>query len=723
MALDLCLPTSTDANDPARLQEGACLLVRPPTPPYVFPTNFPGEVFYHRVVTAPVATGPSTRATLVLALEASFGAGTPAAGQQMVFTRIRLFAGVPFDGTYTVTHPYGTETFPDVKAGSAARDIIFTEDVGLAPGNFTDALVSRVGPFLQHSDEGPGGAPAAALILPFAGTAPNTSAIPGVSRSFLGDGATPRWITGSPFGTNYFEMCGPFDGPGFPDRCIRQDLFTVTGMLHEGALGSPLSVQRSTYNRNDAGSHVDVMARASAGPGQLAPLLSVGGHNVPPVKLDGPNVLGDWYAQGIPVPAGAIPSTVTVTNSSDVIPTSIVARVTDEVNISSATLVAGTLTVVATSSDKGVTNGDAPAKLSLAGFPAATRVSTANGADPAEVRFTATGVTIPPANVRVSSDAGGEAFAELAIGNAAASYPDGVPYAADDQANAFQNEGAANPIFILRNDVCGGAALGGTITIVSNPTLGVASVGSVPNLPNPPERVIFYRAGTSTGTDTFKYTVANGVGRSNVGTVTVTILPDPLGPIPTANPDPIVGSTINVTAGQAVTVNVLANDSGNGGVLDPASVVVSAAPVRGTTTVNLATGAITYQSTATAGTITFQYTVKNTAATGGRLSAPATVTVNVVTAEALTMRTPGSCSLPNRWRLQGTSSVSANNIVTIYDGGSPTKLDGTANPIIGTVPVINGNWQFQGTNYACRATVSIRSSLGTTLTNLPVQVK
>jgi hypothetical protein len=112
--LDLCLP---NASDPGLLQETACLLARPPTPPYAFPTNFPEEIFYHRVVSAPLATSATKRATLVLALEAAFGSGAAAAGQQIVFTRIRVTAGVPFDGTYTVTHPYGLEVFTDVVAG------------------------------------------------------------------------------------------------------------------------------------------------------------------------------------------------------------------------------------------------------------------------------------------------------------------------------------------------------------------------------------------------------------------------------------------------------------------------------------------------------------------------------------------------------------------------------------------------------------------------------
>ena len=365
--LDLCIPTASTTADPQGDQETACLLAAPPALPYVFPTSFPDEVFFHRVVSNPLNTSVTgKRAILVLALEAAFGSGAAAIGQQMVFARIRVTAGVPFDGTYTVTHPYGTETFANVVAGVGNRDIIFTEDVGLTPGNFTDALTSRVGPFLQHVEDTlidpatglafvprPGGPAAQPLVLP---NDPVTGFIPGVSRYFLGDGVTPRYITGSPFGTNWFEICGPFDGPTFPDRCIREELFTVTGMLHDPntVVGSPLTVTRASYARTDGASQVDVMARASRSPGQAAaPKLTAAGQSVSPVLMAGPTVLGDWYAQGIPVPSTDVPTQITVTNSGDVPPTSITSHIVDEVVIKSVAYADGTLTVVATSSDKG----------------------------------------------------------------------------------------------------------------------------------------------------------------------------------------------------------------------------------------------------------------------------------------------------------------------------------------------------------------------------------
>jgi hypothetical protein len=727
MVLDLCIPTATGAQDPQLLQETACLLGPPAPPlPYTFPTSFPDELFYHRVVSNPLLTSTGgKRAVLVLALEGAFGSGSPAAGQQMVFARIRVTAGVPFDGDYTVTHPYGTETFPNVTSGAGNRDIFFTEDVGLVPGNFTDALVSRVGPFLQHSDLAPGGPAAGPLALPFD---PVTGFIPGVSRYFLGDGVTGRYVTGSPFNTNYFELCGPLPAPVFaadgvtvvtagnPNYgCYRQDLFTVTGMLRDlttNPIGSPLSVQRATYNRDDTATRVDVMARASSSPGQGVPKLTAAGQNVSPVLMDGPTALGDWYAQGIPFPPGVVPSTIAVINSGDAPPTSVTSHVVDEVTVKSAVYdsATSTVTVIATSSDKGAsTLGIGPASLSLSGFPAAVKAPGPNAAiDPAEVSFTVAGIAIPPAFIRVASDAGGQSTADLTMGVSTKTYLAGVPFAADDTAEVVQNDPVAIGIDVAGNDVSS-LPMGAPVVVV-NPAIGTATASA---------GQIFYKAPSVTGTATIKYTVSNAAGTSNVGTVTVTVLPDPNGPIPTAVNDPSTGA-INVTSGQAVAINVLANDSGNGGTLNPASVVVTTPPAAGTTSVNLATGAITYTA-AGAGTFTFQYKVSNTASANGTIqtSNAATVTVTVTAAENLTVQQPLKCSLPSKWQIRGTSNISTGNTITIYKGAT---AGGTAQ-VIGTTPVVNGAWQFQGTTVACTSPVSIQSTLGTKIQNLVVQVK
>ncbi len=204
--------------------------------------------------------------------------------------------------------------------------------------------------------------------------------------------------------------------------------------------------------------------------------------------------------------------------------------------------------------------------------------------------------------------------------------------------------------------------------------------------------------------------------------MSVAVLADPNGPVPTAVNDPTTGA-INVTAGQAVTINVLANDNANGGTLDPATVTVTAAPASGTTTVNAATGAVTYTSAA-AGTFTFRYKVSNAPSANGTVqtSNEATVTVTVASAENLTIRSPGRCSLPAKWQLQGTSNVSTGNTITIYKG-AVVPANPTASDIVGSAPVVNGSWQFQGQNVGCISPISIQSSLKTKIQNIPVQIK
>ena len=111
---------------------------------------------------------------------------------------------------------------------------------------------------------------------------------------------------------------------------------------------------------------------------------------------------------------------------------------------------------------------------------------------------------------------------------------------------------------------------------------------------------------------------------------------------------------------------------------------------------NPTTGAITYTAT-TAGTRTFQYRVSNKPSANGTVQTSniATVTVTVASAENLTIRSPGKCALPSKWQLQGTSNVSTGNTITIYRGAT---VGGT---VIGTAPVVQGAWQFQGTAVGC----------------------
>ena len=155
VALDLCVPTTVNQLDP-------CLLAPlpgapPPTLPFSFPDNWLDEFFWYGA-DATLDFDGTNSALLVQAVEAAFGGGPPAIGDQITFARIRIRIDAPVDGNYTVTYPYGEQVFPNVTAGIKAINV--TSDIGIgAPGDFTGALNSAIGPFLTPVD-------AVELLLP-----------------------------------------------------------------------------------------------------------------------------------------------------------------------------------------------------------------------------------------------------------------------------------------------------------------------------------------------------------------------------------------------------------------------------------------------------------------------------------------------------------------------------------------------------------------------------
>src|SRR5262245_12977175 len=174
-----------------------------PAAPVVFPTNFPEEFFYHRII-AGLASG-TLKATLVLALEGAFANGAPAAGDQLVFarTRVTIVGGAP-GGVYTATHPSGV--IPNITLDSLGNGR-FNNDVGLIPGAFTAALNGGVAPFLRF------------LAGP----------VPPAPRN-IGTSLAPQTVIGSPCvpPTNFFRL----NGPGLPVGGLVTDQFdTLIGEI------------------------------------------------------------------------------------------------------------------------------------------------------------------------------------------------------------------------------------------------------------------------------------------------------------------------------------------------------------------------------------------------------------------------------------------------------------------------------------------------------------
>ncbi|MBC9798653.1 Ig-like domain-containing protein, partial [Sinomicrobium weinanense] len=172
-------------------------------------------------------------------------------------------------------------------------------------------------------------------------------------------------------------------------------------------------------------------------------------------------------------------------------------------------------------------------------------------------------------------------------------------------------------IDVVANDQAGNADIDPvTVALVDLPENGTANVydntGVVEYVPN---------AGFI-GEDTFTYTVDDEDGyTSNVATVTITIDPEPTGPI--ANDD-----AAHVNPNSFVTIAVLDNDAEGSAPIDPATVEEVTGPENGGIAIN-DDGTVDYIPDAGfIGEDSFQYTVKDEE---GRVSNVATVTVDVTT--------------------------------------------------------------------------------------------
>jgi hypothetical protein len=177
-----------------------------PTNPFSVQIGFDTEAFYWLATSVMDVVGGG-KALLVMAVECSFGGDfTPVDGEQFVFTRIRLRIDAPVDGTYTVTHPFGTKTF---NVTAATRAINWTFD----HGDYIPYLNNRI-------KTGPIGAFLTAVAPP-----------PPVG--FLGTPVAAQTVTGSPTGNNFFRIDGPagsnLDGAGHD--FIQSNQFFISAKL------------------------------------------------------------------------------------------------------------------------------------------------------------------------------------------------------------------------------------------------------------------------------------------------------------------------------------------------------------------------------------------------------------------------------------------------------------------------------------------------------------
>ena len=375
LILELCLD-----------QNGLCLLELPnPGNPITFPNNFTGEGFWFNAgASMTMASGGD--AELGLALEGAFLNEEVIDGDQISFGRVRIRIDTPIaGGTFTVTHPYGVDVF-EVPAGAGGiRAVNFTEDIGIGqPGDFTGALISRIGPFLVWD-----------------------SSAPSPPAGYIGDPLTPHAVTGSPLGTNFFRVEGP--GVGFDPAlacsnsdvtdCAEIDLFSVSGKI---ATNFGAAITSATYKRSTTGDGKATIF-ASSQPAQSIQLSGVGAG---PVLMSEAGTSGNYMANVNFNSSNFGGGTITLANQGDTAPTAVSRPLSDRVKVTSElfSTVTGLMGITAFSSDRFV-----PPTLTVNGFGDMTG---GNLSVP---------VGVPPSEITVTSSAGGSDSAVVKVVDTAAS--------------------------------------------------------------------------------------------------------------------------------------------------------------------------------------------------------------------------------------------------------------------------------------------------------------
>lgn len=688
IALEFCSPTNQ-----AELDGGWCLLL--PGDVTALPESFPGNYFdEHFWFAAGAAATPASggKALLTLAVEAAFAADV-APGGQIAFSRIRVVLNpVPVSGTYRIIHPYGEELVNAV----AGERIFITDDVGITcpPGQFDCATQSRLGPFLLPANT-PGGPELPAVAGPVQGKLyiATPDRLGPVTGSTLPDFVDS---TGQLRNHNIFRIEGPA-GSGLGVDPLTGALvdylettdFSLMGRVFTNTLPSRISVDRASYERDAAGTKVDVFASAfqttqgrlpaQSRPLPVEPQLSffaapcggsvdaLTGEVLPPYSAPVGVEETQMYSSGsglhwAQAQPASLPSAVCVKDSTardvngNVVPTYHQRRVTDEVTLTGATYdgATGVLTVTATSSDTlspPVLNAAFPGYF---GEMAGGQLNLAN-------------LIGPPSSVRVFSAGGGTAARSVSSLLATAP-PVGMPIATNDVFTFLEDSPLQN-LVILAND---SNVAGGTVAITSAPRLGSALLrldGSVDYTP----------ALNASGTDVLTYTVTVGGQVSNTGTVTINLTPvnDP----PTA-----VADSANAVAGNTLQINVLANDSDPDGATDLVAAQLVTAPAAGATVTGGGGGVFDFSATA-AGTYTFTYQAQDAA---GATSGTAQVTVQVAAGETVAITRAEYVVSKGRLRAQGTVSPVAQQAVRVEFANSAGAVLGYA----GTATTdASGLWQ------------------------------
>jgi hypothetical protein len=354
-----------------------------PSKPISFPDNFPEEAFYMLAGNTIDLAGGGRMAT-TLGLEAAFATDV-AQGDQMVFGRVRFYIdGLTGGADYTITHPYGVDKLKAQTDGT----IRYTQDVGIAPGQFGGALNSRIGPFLKW----------------------DPAVTPAAPDGYIGDPDQPHKVVGSPYNTNYVQIvgpnvgspttqCNPLPAGVTANDCAQVDEFSLQGKI---ATNGGVEVSRATYSRTATSSMIDVFATSDIDPQSI----EVSGTGIDVTRMRGEQGRYDARVAF----TGSVPAEVTVKNVGDQPVATKTAPVTDLVTArASYDADTQTMTINATSSDE----VDPPA-LTATGY----------GPVGADGVLVAPNVAGAPAELTVTSAAGGRATVPVTMtGGAFAAIP------------------------------------------------------------------------------------------------------------------------------------------------------------------------------------------------------------------------------------------------------------------------------------------------------------
>jgi hypothetical protein len=633
-----------------------------PNSPVSFPGNYPFESFYF-LAQATVNLANGGRGKFVATLEASFNSADPQAGAQMTFSRIRFVVDAPTAGTYTITHPYGKDTF-DV-AAPGPHSIFETGDVGIASGVFTGALGGRINPFLTW-DTGP--------ITDTNGD------------RYVGDPNTDHAVVGSPYGTNFFEIDGPdVGGPGI--NSVSTNLFSLVGKIDTNA---GLDQGHPTYSRSTTdGGFVDVQAHTDATKSVKAQLPG-GSLTTLRGATDGS------YVARLPFTGAVPPTSVTVENLSDKPVVVTHPRVTDLVTVTDATYDsdARTLTVTAASSDQAI-----PPTLTATGFGALASGSQTlspaipdNGSDVATPALTGsvtvgtktfTNIAAPPEAINVTSAAGGTSTARVRdIGSAFASDPVTADAGADQTVQQGQK-----------------VTLDGTASTNATSFTWVQTAGPSVTLTGAGTSVATFTAPATSTTLSFQLTAHSTSGSA---TDDIQIKVDPISA-------PVADAGVDKT-GVLVGSQVLLDASSSTGAATFAwtQVAGTSAPLTGANTVRAS-----FTMPASSTPLVFQVTVTGP---GGTATDQVSVSQQV---DRLTITRSEFRADQTQWRIDGTASVLDNNIITVYLG------NGTGGTVIGAAQVdpLNGTFDVRvrdsGVSPGTAGTVTVQSSRGGLLVGVP----